>query len=58
MKDFFDEAKSVLSDSDNRGILKILKWISVLLLLCIPGIWGFCLALILVFAWKIPKKSK
>ena len=58
MKDTIDNAKRVFRDPDNRGLLKIAKWISVILALgAIPGFAGIVAATMIIFLWKLPDKE-
>lgn len=56
MKDFMSEVKDFFNDSDYRGLLRFLKWVTIILLVGAGGFLGFLLALVLVFAWRIPPK--
>lgn len=56
MKNFLDDFKAIFKDPTNRNILRILKWILILLCIgAIPGGAGIILALVLIFGWKLPK---
>ena len=56
MKDFLDDMKSVFRDRDNAGILRIAKWVTVILAIgAIPGFAGIVAATGVIFLWKIPK---
>lgn len=58
MKDTLKEAKEVFRDSDNRGLLKIAKWLAVIVALGgIPGFAGIVIAGMIIFLWKLPDKK-
>lgn len=58
MKDTIDDAKRAFRDPDNRGLLKVAKWITVLLALgAIPGFAGIVVATMVIFLWKLPDKK-
>jgi len=55
-ENWFEQARASLKDKNNRGLIKILKWIAVLAsAVFIPGLAGLITAIVIICAWKIPK---